>query len=149
MTSWIYVTSSDNWKVTRERNILGAAEGYKTLLSRVHNGDKILVYVKAERVRGTEVTKPIIVGEYEVSSEVFTDKTKIFHTPPNDPNQIFGLRMRVKAVRIFKEPIHFRLLVPKLGFITNKRNWPLHLRGRPITKLPENDFDLIMSAASP
>ena len=39
--------------------------------------------------------------------------------------------------------LDFKLLIPRLKFITNKKRWSGHLMGKTMRKLPEEDYRLI------
>jgi predicted RNA-binding protein len=84
MAYWLYITNSDNWKVTEEKNLLGGARRHKNSLGRMSTGDRVLIYVMSRRHAG-EMTVPTIGGEYEVASSLFEEDTKIFKAPPNVP----------------------------------------------------------------
>jgi predicted RNA-binding protein len=146
MNYWLYITNSENWKVTKETNTLGASTRYKNALSRMQIGDKCLVYVIGGRSDG-EKTLPKIVGEYNVASKVFQDSTRIFKAPTNAPSEIFNLRIQLEPLNIFKDPIGFKPLVSQLAFIKNKQRWSLHIRGRAVVEIPEDDYSLIASKA--
>jgi len=143
MSYWIYVTNSNNWGVTQKTNILGVSARYKNALSRVKKGDKCLVYVKGEVIAGDRI-EPKLVAQYEIASTVFEDSKKLFNAPPNIADETFNFRIRLKPVEIWEKPIEFKPLVPKLAFIKNKKNWALHIRGRAIVEIPEDDYHLIL-----
>lgn len=141
MNYWLYITNSDNWKVTKKTNILGASERYRNSLSKMGIGDKCLVYV----ISNSEMTAPKIMGEYKVVSKVFEDTTKIFQAPENKPSERFRFRVKLERVRVFKEPIAFKPLISQLTFITNKQRYSLHIRGKAIVPIPKVDYELITS----
>jgi predicted RNA-binding protein len=146
MNYWIYVTTSDNWKITSEQNLLGVPERNKNTIARLRKGDRCLIYVKQERVAG-EVTGAQIVGDYEVASDVFKDPKKVFTTPRGlSEKEMFSLRTKLKPVAIFEKPIDFKPLVEKLAFITNKKNYGTHLIGRALIPIGEHDYKFIVSA---
>jgi predicted RNA-binding protein len=146
MNYWIYVTTSDNWTVTKKRNLLGVPERNKNAIVRVEKGDRCLVYVKQERVSG-KVSGATIVGAYEIASEVFHEPTKVFSTPQGtSEKETFSLRMKMKPLSIFEKPIEFKPLVEKLEFIKNKNNYGPYLRGRALIQIGESDYKLIESA---
>jgi predicted RNA-binding protein len=139
MAHWIYVTNSGNWKITKEKNLLGATHRNKNAFSRVKPGDKCLIYVMSE-------AKPSeIVGEYEAISKCFKAANKIFHPPANAPDETFFLRIKLKPVRVFKTPIQFKPLVSGLVFIPNKKKWGLSLKGRALIQIPKADYEFIIS----
>jgi predicted RNA-binding protein len=144
MAYWLYITNSANWGVTRETNVLGASERFRHTLSRMNAGDKCLVYVKSEVSNG-DVVEPQIVGEYEVASNLFEDSKKIFQAPPNNSLEVFGLRIKLKPLKVLENPIKFKPLVPKLTFIKNKTQWSVSIRGRAVVQIPKSDFEHILS----
>jgi predicted RNA-binding protein len=146
MAYWINVTTSENWAITKETSILGAAERYRKSLSQLSIGDRCLIYVRQHKVN-KDVIGPRIVAEYEVASKPFDDKQKIFGTPPGMANEAFPQRVKLKPLRIFKKPIEFKPLILRLAFIKNKKNWAAHLQGRAIIKITEQDYDSIVASA--
>jgi predicted RNA-binding protein len=58
-------------------------------------------------------------------------------------NETFPLRIKVKQVQIFKNPMVFKPLIPKLKFITNKNKWSGHLMGKAMRSIPKADFELV------
>jgi predicted RNA-binding protein len=144
MAHWICVTNSANWKITKEKKLLGAPRRNKNALSRVKPGDKCLIYVMSETVN--RAAKPSeITAEYQAISKCFKDGKKIFHPPLNAPNETFSLRIRLKPLRIFKKPVEFKPLIYGLGFIPNKERWGLSFKGRAVIEIPEADYELIIS----
>ena len=143
MKYWLCITTEDNWKVIREKSIWGVPERHKNAISKVKPGDNLVIYVKQERINN-EVKEPRIVAVYEVASEVFKDSRKIFKTPKGMGNEVFPYRIKIKPIKIFKKPIEFKSLIPKLKFITNKRRWSGHLMGKAMREIPKEDFELII-----
>lgn len=109
----------------------------------MNTGDKCLVYVKSE-ARGGEVVEPQIVGGYEVASSLFEDNKKIFQAPVGS-SEVFGLRIKLKLLKMLENPVKFKPLVPMLTFIKNKKKWSLYIRGRAVVKIPEEDYKFILS----
>ena len=144
MTHWLCITNEENWKIIKEKNIWGVAERHKNTISRVKPGDKLLIYVKQER-RKDEITEPRIVGAYEVASEIFKDAKRIFKTPRGMGSESFPYRIKLKPLKIFTKPVDFKSLIPKLKFITNKRKWSGHLMGKAMRKIPDEDYQFIIS----
>jgi len=137
MNYWIFVTSPENWKVTKEKNVLGYSERYSNTLSRVHKGDKCLLYITGESA---------IDGKYVIDSEVYHDATRIFHTPPTKPNETYPLRLKLHRVTAPTEPIAFKPLVSKLSSIKNKQWWARTFHGNASLSIPEEDYKNIVSA---
>jgi len=143
MTYWLCITTEDNWKVIREENVWGVPERHKNTISKVKPGDRLLIYLKQERDKDI-IKEPRIVAVYEAASEVFKDSKRIFKTPPGMGNETFPLRIKLKPVKIFKKPVEFKPLIPKLKFIKNKRMWTGHLMGKAMREIPEDDYRLIV-----
>lgn len=59
------------------------------------------------------------------------------------PNETYPLRVKVKPVKLGE--VDFKLLIPKLKFITNKKRWSGHLMGKAMREIPEEDYKLIES----
>jgi predicted RNA-binding protein len=146
MNYWLYITNPDNWEVTKKTNILGASKRFANALSRVKIGDKCLIYVMGSS-RGGEIVHSKVVGEYSVASEVVYDSNKIFKSPTYSPSEPFSLRLKLEPLNEFRNPVDFKPLVAQLAFITNKQRYGLHLKGRVVVKIPENDYNLITSKA--
>ena len=146
MTYWLCVTTSDNWKVIKQKNVWGVPERHKNTIAKVKPGDKLLIYLKQERDKD-KVVEPRIVAVYEAVSEVFKDSKKIFKTPPGMSNENFPLRIKLKPVKIFDKPVDFKSLIPKLKFIKNKKKWTGHIQGKAMREIPEEDYNLILEQA--
>jgi len=144
MTYWLCITTEENWKVIKEKNIWGVPERHKNTISRVEPGDKLLIYLKQERDKD-RIVEPRIVAVYEAVSDVFKDSKRIFKSPPGIGNETFPLRIKLKPVKIFEKSIDFKSLIPELKFITNKKKWTGHLMGKAMREIPEEDYNLILS----
>ena len=139
MAFWLCITNEANWKVIREKNIWGVPERHKNTIIKVKPGDKLLIYLKQEKVND-EIKEPRIVAVYEVISEFL----RIFSSEGLKTNETFSYRIKAKPVKIFDKPIEFKSLIPKLKFITNKKKWTGHLMGKAMREIPEDDFRLIV-----
>ena len=146
MVYWLCITTEENWKVIKEKNVWGVPERHKNTIAKVKPGDRLLIYLKQERDK-EKVIEPRIVAVYEATSEVFKDSKRIFKSPPDMGNEVFPLRIKLKPVKIFSTPVDFKSLIPKLKFITNKQKWTGHLMGKAMREIPEEDYNLIMSVA--
>ena len=100
-----------------------------------------LRYVHKE---GDELIPPRIMAAYEVTSEVFVDRSRIFKPPARNRNETFPLRIKLKPIKIFEKPVDFKSLIPELKFITNKKKWTGHIQGKAMREIPEEDYDLIL-----
>ena len=144
MTYWLCITTEENWKVIKQKNIWGVPERHKNTIAKVKPGDKLLIYLKQERDKD-KVVEPRVVAAYEVKSEVFKDTKRIFKTPEGTGNESFPLRIKLKPVKIFSTPVDFKSLIPELKFITNKKKYSGHLMGKAMREIPEEDYNLIFS----
>ena len=148
MRYWLCITTEDNWKVIKEKNVWGVPERHKNTIAKVKPGDKLLIYLKQEKI-GDKVKPSRIVGVFEVISEPFKDSTRIFSSKGlKSRSKSFPWRVKIKPIKIFDEPIKFKPLIPKLKFITNKKKWNGHLMGKAMREIPEEDFELILSVGS-
>jgi len=143
MVFWLCVTTEDNWRVVRERLVWGVAERFKGAIQRVKPGDKLIFYVMQTK-KGDKVVPSRVVGVFEVVSEPYRDSTKIFKAYGTEST--FPYRVRIKPVKIFDEPLLFKELIPKLGFIRNKQRWSGYLR-RAMFEIPEKDYKTILESA--
>ena len=147
MAYWLCITNEANWKVIKEKNIWGVPERHKNTILKVKPGDKLLIYLKQERVKD-KIIEPRIVAVYEVISEPFKDSTRIFSSKGmRSSGETFPWRVKIKPIKIFDKPLEFKPLIPKLKFITNKKKWTGHLMGKAMREIPEDDFELLLSIA--
>lgn len=137
MDYWIFVTTRDNWGITREKNVLGFAQRYKRALSRVHKTDKGLIYIIREYA---------VSGEYEIKSNVYVDDERIFNSPYANPNETYPLRLDVECLTPSAAPIPFKPLIAKLSFVKNKENWGGTLQGNALLNIPEQDYNVVASS---
>ena len=148
MAYWLCITNETNWKVIKEKNIWGVPERHKNTIMKVKPGDKLLIYLKQEKVNDG-IKEPRIVAVYEVVSEPFKDSTRIFSSKGmRSSGEIFPWRVKIKPIKIFDRPVEFKPLIPKLKFITNKKKWAGHLMGKAMREIPEEDLELILSEKS-
>jgi len=140
MKYWLCVTNQENWEVIREKNIWGVEERHRNSISKVRPGDKLLIYVMGTK-KENETLPPRIVAAYEAVSETFTDSNRLFK------GELYPLRIRLRPIAVFSKPLDFRELVPKLGFIKNKRMWAGHIRGKAMREIPERDFETVLEVA--
>jgi predicted RNA-binding protein len=141
MAIWIASGNRENWEVVKTHNIWGVPKRSKGLHSRVKNGDTILIYARSE-TRGNDVLPSAIMGEYKVT-ELFEETTPLFTAPPQMGEEFFPFRFRLKPVKIFKEPVEIKPLIPELGFVTNKTMWSGHFR-QAMREIPEEDYRKII-----
>ena len=141
---WLCISTRANDEVTRKKLVWGVANRYQNTIARVKKGDTLLMYTMQEIVDG-EVIPSAITGIYETCSDVYDDDSSIFITPKALGSEVFPLRVKVKPVQIFKEPIPFKPLVPKMTFIKNKTMWSGSIRTA-MRVIPEEDYELIVSS---
>jgi predicted RNA-binding protein len=144
MIRWLAISNFDNWDGVRKTNTWGVANRHRNTVAKVKPGDTVLIYVSS-RIINKEMLPPSINGVYEVTSEVYEDETPIFTTPKNQGNEKFPLRIKLKPIKIFTPPVEFKPLIPDLAFITNKKMWNGHIRGKAMRQIPEEDYQLIIS----
>jgi predicted RNA-binding protein len=143
MARWLCISTRENDKITRQRNIWGVSKRFSNTISQVKIGDTVLMYTMQE-ISTKEILPSAITAEYEVVSNVFEDEKSLFKTPPNMGNEIFPLRIKLKPVKIFKEPIPFKPLISSLSFIKNKKMYSGSIRTA-MRIVPEGDYQKIVS----
>ena len=145
MKFWLCITIEENWNVIKQKNVWGVQEKHRNTIAKVKPGDRCLIYVMSTK-KDDELIPPRIMAAYEVTSEVFVDRSRIFKPPARDRNETFPLRIKLKPIKIFEKPVNFKSLIPKLKFITNKRKWTGHIQGKAMREIPEEDYDLILTS---
>ena len=142
MTYWLCITNEENWNVVRAKNVWGVAERHRNTIAKANKGDTLLMYLKQEKI-GDELVPSRIAGVFVADSDVFVDSTRIFKVPKGMGTETFSLRIKLKPVDIFKEPVEFKPLIPRLKFITNKKKWAGHLMGKAMREIAKEDFEVI------
>ena len=99
------------------------------------------MYARSE-IHAKEVFPSVIMGEYKVT-ELFVYDSPLFTAPPQMGDEVFPFRFRLKPVKIFKEPIEIKPLIPDLGFVTNKTMWSGHFR-QAMREIPKEDYQKIV-----
>ncbi|QYZ80292.1 EVE domain-containing protein [Methanofollis formosanus] len=147
MTHWLAIANRDNAAVIEKKLIWGVSKRYVNQITKTGPGDTLLVYVGWEVVDRDTTLPPAITGCFAITSVVYEDRKKIFTLPPGLGNEVFPLRVRLTLIEIFDPPLEFKPLIPRLAFITNKKQWSGHIRGQAMRTIPEEDYAYIMKAA--
>jgi len=146
MTIWMASTNRENWEVIKKKNLWGVPKRNKNSIERSSPGDKILIFVRQENL-GDDILPSAITAAYEITSKPFEDQSEVFKKPPTMPGEeVFPYRVKLKPVKIFNDPLDFKTLIPKLEFITNKKQWTGHLRTA-MREIPNEDYEFIMKSA--
>ncbi len=145
MVRWFASSNRDNWEIIRKKNIWGIPKRNKSIIERVKPGDSILIYV-AQKKEGDTILPSAVVGAFEIVSEGYEDVKPIFITPESMGDEVFPNRVKLKPIKIFKEPVEFKPLIPKLEFIKNKIMWTGHIRVA-MREIPEGDYQRILKSA--
>ena len=146
MAYWLCITTEENWNVIKQKNVWGVQEKHRNTIGKVKIGDKCLIYVILTK-KDDEIIPPRIMAAYEITSEVFVDRSRIFKPPARNKSETFPLRIKLKPIKIFEKPVDFKSLIPKLRFIKNKQKWTGHIQGKAMREIPEEDYNLILSKA--
>ena len=149
MTHWLAISNRDNSAVTIEQNIWGVAARHVNQIQKTAIGDTLLVYVGQQVIDRETTLPPALTGCFEIVSDVYEDTKRIFVSPPKvgQGDEVFPLRVKLRPIEIFNPPVSFKPLIPKLVFITNKKQWSGHIRGQAMRMIPEEDYRYIMQAA--
>jgi len=144
MNYWLLVTTLNNWNIITQKNVAGISEKQKNAFSKVHEGDKCLIYIRGGR-KPEKISEPAVDGVFEVVSSNY-DNVPIFDAPPTHPAETYPLRFQLKRVRPLTEPIPFKPLTSKLSFILNPQRWGSYLQGRGLIPLSEKDYQIIVAS---
>ena len=138
MKYWLCVTNEDNWQTIKEKKVWGVpAKRGKRQMEAVKRGDCLVFYVMPKRIGGI----------FEAASEPFESSEKIFNWTEFGRPEIFPYRVRLKPVRVPKEPVHVETLIGKLGFTKRRKRWSVLLR-RAMLGISEEDYMLILNSMS-
>jgi len=141
---WLAISTLDNWKVVKEKNIWGVASRYRSAIQKVSIGDHVLIYTM-QSIQNKEIIPSAVQAEYEVVTGLFEDSHPIFVTPSRMGEERFPLRIRLKPLKKFTNPITMKPLVPELSFIKNKTMWSGSIRTA-MREIPEKDYRIITDA---
>jgi len=141
-THWLCISTRANDEVTRKTHTWGDAKRFINTIGRVKKGDTLLMYTMQEIV-DREVIPSAITSIYEAISDVYEDESPLFVTPKALGNEVFPLRIKLKPVKVFAEPLPFKPLVPEMSFIKNKVMWSGSLRTA-MRVIPEEDYQRIV-----
>lgn len=145
MTRWLAISNRTNWEITRKKNIWGVPQRNKSIIERVKPGDTVLIYVSQQK-EGDNLLPSAVTGAFEVISEPFEERTKVFVAPEQMGDEVFPYRIKLKPITVFDPPVEFKPLIPQLKFITNKTMWTGHIR-QAMRVIPEEDCQVIWDAA--
>lgn len=144
MNYWIYITSFENWLLTKEKNVLGISLKYQSSLKSIGIGDKCLIYTKQAKLYDKKIDSSI-VAVYEIKSGSYIDNFQIFSPASTNPKEKFSLRWDIVPLKIFEKPRLFKKYVNQVNFITNKTRWGMTFMGRAMIKISSDDFILLSS----
>ncbi len=149
MTYWFASSNRDNCEIIRQKNIWGVPKRNKSIIERVKPGDKSVVYVAQQKKevtegKGDEILPSAVAGAFEIVSEGYEDSAPLFVTPERMGDEVFPYRVKLKPIKIFREPVEFKPLIPELSFIKNKTMWTGHIRVA-MREIPAEDYQLILS----
>jgi predicted RNA-binding protein len=129
---WLCITNEKNWEIIRKRNIWGVPKRSRGIIQKVKTGDLLIFYVAPKRV----------LGVFKAVSEPYVDEEAIFSSEGFRDDERFSHRVRLEPVVLAKEYVDFSSLIPRLGFIVNKKRWSGYLR-RAMVQIPREDYDLL------
>jgi predicted RNA-binding protein len=147
MTRWLATSTRENAEIVIRKQIWGVPKKDINQINRTRPGDTLLLYVGHEEIDKDITLPPAIIGCFEIVSSVYEDTDPIFTAPRKLGSEVFPLRFRLKTVAIFDPPVEFTPLIPKLTFITEKKQWSEHIKGQAMRAIAEEDHALIMKAA--
>ena len=144
---WLAIANLENWNIIKKSQIWGATERHRKEIRKTQIRDTVIIYVSSTG-NGKKRTEVVVTGAFEISSGPYFDETQIFSPPPQNSNEVYPFRINLKRIKIFKSPVEFKPLINQLKFIKNKKMWSGHIRGRSLRLIPEEDYQLIISAST-
>jgi len=139
---WICISNRENAKISQQKKQWGVAKRYIKTIINVKKGDTILMYTRQETINKVKMPSSIM-GIFEVTSEMFEETNPLFTVPLNMGTEVFPLRIKIKPIEIFLNPIEFKPLISSLSFITNKEMWSGSIRTA-MRQIPESDYQKII-----
>ena len=131
MAYWICVVSTENWTIVKSRRIWGVSECWRNVISHVRVGDILVFYVVPKSLGGI----------FEVVSNPYYDNSGIFYSFKSKDEK-YPYRVKLRPILVFKEPIDFTPLIPKLSFTKDMQRWSTPFR-RTMFKISKKDFNII------
>jgi predicted RNA-binding protein len=133
---WLFSVTPENWKIMRSNKIWAVRT--KNIAEKVKRGDYVVLYVAHTKafcsviqIAGDWIqsVKPYWVDEIEENKVMYPFKANV--------NLIQEGLARISE------------MVPKVSFVTNKKNWGVYVQGTPANcrrPLPERDYQIIVDA---
>ena len=143
MKYWLAAGTHANSQVAINKKIWGVQKKFVKSLKRVEIGDILIIFSRQEKGVPSAIT-----AIFEIISLPYIDDRQIFKSHSIYFTEIYPLRIKLKSMNIFNKPIEFKSMVPFLNFISNKKYWSCHFRGRAITEIPEHDYQKIVEMNS-
>lgn len=147
MIRWLATSTRENADVVIKKEIWGVPKRDVSQINRIRPGDTLLLHVGHEAVDKDVTLPPAIIGCFEIVSVVYEDTDPIFTASRKLGNEVFPLRVRLKTMTIFDPPVEFTPLIPRLKFITDKKQWSDQIKGQAMRAITEEDHALIMKMA--
>jgi predicted RNA-binding protein len=128
---WLCVTNEANWNVVKAKKVWGVPQKRgKRQIEAVKPGDLLAFYVTPKRIGGI----------FEVTSEPFESKEKIFSWADFGREEFFPYRVKLKPIVAAKEPVPADKLIRKLSFSKGQKRWSVFLR-RAMLRIVKSDYD--------
>ncbi len=119
---WLHVADCD--ECDPEKGIISFKERWKDTLSKVGNGDQVIIYLTRK-------------SEFAGLGTVI-DGYSLDERDADNPYKLL-----LKSVKV--KPVKAKSLVPQLSFITNKKRWFVHFN-KALYEIPKVDFEQIKTA---
>ncbi len=144
MTPWLFtVRGLDNMQVIWKESVIGVRARWRGLAHSITPGDHIVIYLSASLAEDPALRRlsSSLCGISIATSRAYESNSRVWKSG------LFPWRIDVehRVVLGADRVVDFRLFVPKMGFIRNKRYWGGSLL-RPLTPLPHRDYALLRHA---
>jgi len=147
---YLFIASGIDWspytkgpeivKALADRGIWLASR-FTPFKERYQEGDRVLLYAAGAGAR-------IIMGDAVIAGGIAPASREEIAAAEKLGLKGFTQRIPLREVRLWPTPVSMKELVPRLGFVKDKKNWGLGLR-QAAARIPAEDFRLILAEGGP
>jgi predicted RNA-binding protein len=138
MKYWLATGTHFNSNVAIKKKIWGAQKMFASSIKKVNIGDILIIFARRENDRPAAIT-----CTFEITSTLYVDNEPIFKSHSPLFTEIYPIRIKLKLIRVFANPVDIKSMVPYLDIFSNKKYWSCHLSGRAISEISKKDFQKI------
>jgi predicted RNA-binding protein len=121
---WLFVTSEENWKTIKRRNIFGFNEKSKKDLDKLNLKDVAIIYIKGKKIGGI----------FEIVSLQYTKKIKFAEGE-------YPYMIELRKIKLPKESLEVTdKLIQNISIFKGKLRWGTILMGRATKQINQEDY---------